>query len=136
MEKIIAACIFLASQTYGLPTPVLISIYEVEGGAVGQEVGPNQNGSYDIGPMQINTVWLPTLAQEWGVNQETARRWLREDPCVNIDTAAWILRSHLDETGDLSQAISHYHSRTPQFGLPYRQRVTSALKRQNLMRLP
>ena len=70
---VLAACLMLASQTYAVPPAVLVGIYKAEGGRVGQE-SPNQNGSYDLGPMQINTTWLPDLAGKWGVNQNTARR--------------------------------------------------------------
>jgi hypothetical protein len=55
-------------------------------------VGPNDNGSYDLGPMQINTIWLPELAQSWGVSESTAYKWVRDDPCTNMGVAAWILR--------------------------------------------
>lgn len=73
MEKMLAACILMAAQNYSVPPSVLLGIYQVEGGAVGQAVGPNDNGSYDLGPMQINTIWLPELARHWGVSEATAK---------------------------------------------------------------
>ena len=132
-SKILAACLMLASQTYSVPPAVLVGIYKAEGGAIGQEVR-NENGSYDMGPMQINTVWLPELAGRWGVNEDTARKWIRDDACTNVGVAAWILRSHMDETGSLSQAIAHYHSRSPTFGGRYQKRVISILKENGLVR--
>lgn len=132
-SKVLAACLMLASQTYSVPPAVLVGIYKAEGGKVGQEVR-NENGSYDLGPMQINTVWLPDLAQRWGVQQNTARQWLRDDPCTNVGVAAWILRSHLDETGSLSKAIAHYHSRTPHFGTKYKSRVINIMKDNGLIK--
>ena len=134
MSKILAACLLLAAQTYSIPPAVLIGIYQVEGGQVGQEVGPNDNGSYDLGPMQINTLWIPELADHWGVSQAAAKRWVRDDPCVNTGVAAWILRGHIEETGDLSTAIAHYHSRTRNFGHPYRKKVIASLNRHGLTR--
>jgi soluble lytic murein transglycosylase-like protein len=133
MGKILAACIFLAAQTYSVPPAVLLGIYQVEGGKVGQSVGPNKNGSYDLGPMQINTIWLPQLAREWGVSQKTAHQWVRDDPCTNTGVAAWILRGHLDETNNLSKAIAHYHSRTPNYGTAYRGRVVSSMQKHGLI---
>lgn len=133
MGKVLAACIFLAAQTYSVPPAVLLGIYQVEGGKVGQAVGPNDNGSYDLGPMQINTVWLPQLADEWGVNQSTAYRWIKDDPCTNVGVAAWILKGHLDETNNLSQAIAHYHSRTPSYGTRYRGKVVSSMRKHGLI---
>ncbi len=132
MTRVIAACLLLAAQTYSVPTAVLIGILEVEGGKVGQQVA-NQNGSYDLGPMQINTIWIPELAKHWGVNYNTAKAWIRDDPCTNIGVAAWILRKHKDETGSLGKAIAHYHSRTPQYGYPYRKKVIKAMKRYGLV---
>ena len=64
-SKILAACMMLAAQTYSVPPAILVGIYKAEGGQVGQEVR-NTNGSYDLGPMQINTVWMPELAGRWG----------------------------------------------------------------------
>lgn len=133
MGKVLAACLFLAAQTYSVPPAVLLGIYQVEGGKVGQAVGPNDNGSYDLGPMQINTVWLPDLASRWGVSYQTAYRWVKNDPCTNVGVSAWILRTHLNETDDLAQAIAHYHSRTPRFGKAYKGRVVSSMERYGLI---
>ena len=134
MGKILAACIFLAAQTYSIPPAVLLGIYQVEAGSVGQAVGPNKNGSYDLGPMQINTIWLPELAAQWGVSTNTAYRWVKDDPCTNVGVSAWILRSHLDETQDLSRAIAYYHSRTPNIGGAYKYRVISSMKKHGLVK--
>ena len=131
--KVLAACLMLASQTYEVPPAVLVGIYKAEGGKVGQEVA-NKNGTYDLGPMQINTIWMPDLADKWGVAPETARKWVRDDACTNVGVAAWILRSHLDQTNSLSQAIAHYHSKTPIHGNKYKGRVISILKDNGLMK--
>ena len=74
----------LAAQTYSVPPAVLVGIHQVEGGTSGQAVGPNQNGSYDLGPMQINTLWVPKLAKYWRVNESTAHRWIRDDTCTSL----------------------------------------------------
>jgi len=134
MTKILAACLMLAAQTYSVPPAVLLGIYQVEGGTIGQSVGPNNNGTYDLGPMQINTVWIPELADAWGVSENTALSWVRDDPCTNMGVSAWILRNHMNETGSLAQAIAHYHSRTPKYGYAYKGRVISAMRREGLLR--
>ena len=132
-SKILAACLMLASQTYSVPPAVLVGIYKVEGGKVGQEV-KNTNGSYDLGPMQINTIWLPELAEKWGVSESTARKWIRDDACTNVGVSAWILKGHLNETGSLSQAIAHYHSRTPRHGSRYKNKVIDILHDNGLVK--
>ncbi len=131
--KIIAACIMLASQTYDVPPALLAGIYKAEGGKVGQEV-KNTNGSYDLGPMQINTIWLPELSKEWGVNVDTARQLVRDDACTNVNVAAWILRGHLDRTRSLSTALKHYHSKTPKYGDKYKKRVINLMKENGLLK--
>ena len=132
-SKVLAACLMLASQTYSVPPAALVGIYKAEGGKVGQEV-KNTNGSADLGPMQINTIWIPELAEKWGVQESTARKWVRDDPCTNVNVAAWILKSHLNETGSLYKAIGQYHSRTPFHGNRYRTKVVNILKQKGLVK--
>lgn len=131
--KILAACMILASQTYAVPSAVLVGIYKAEGGKIGQEVS-NTNGTYDLGPMQINTLWMPELASKWGVTTDMAHQWVRDDACTNIGVAAWILKNHMDETDNLSQAIAHYHSRTPKHGTRYKKRVIAILRENGLIK--
>ncbi len=132
--RMIAACVFLAANTYEIPPAALMGIYQIESGTLGQEVR-NTNGSYDLGPMQINTVWLPDLAQRWGVSTDTARRLVRDDACTNVGVAAWILRQHLDETGNIATAIAHYNSRTPLYGGRYKSKVVQSISRYQLIPL-
>lgn len=132
-STVLAACLMLAAQTYQVPPAVLVGIYKVEGGKVGQEVR-NANGTSDLGPMQINTIWMDDLAGRWGVSPETAKRWVRDDACTNVGVAAWILRSHLRETSSLSQAIAHYHSRTPFHGKNYKAKVINVMKENGLVK--
>ncbi len=132
IAQVLASCLFIASQTYQVPPAVLMGIQTVEGGQVGQAV-KNKNGSYDLGPMQINTIWIPELAKYWNVDQATAIRWVKDDPCTNINVSAWILRQHINETGSLSQAIAHYHSRTPYYGRRYKKKVVEALQKKGLI---
>ena len=131
--KILAACMMLASQTYSVPPAMLAGIYKAEGGKVGQAV-ENTNGSYDLGPMQINTIWLPELADKWGVSEDVAYDRIKDDPCTNVNVAAWILRGHMDETKSLSQALKHYHSRTPEYGEKYKTRVIDLMRENGLLK--
>tara|TARA_Y100000590_G_scaffold280124_1_gene314695 strand:- start:30006 stop:30467 length:462 start_codon:yes stop_codon:yes gene_type:complete len=126
--KVIAACMVMAAQTYGVPPEILLGIMKAEGGRIGQEVR-NTNGSYDLGPMQINTIWMPELARTWRVDEETARRWVRDDACTNIRVSAWILKGHYIETKDYEKAVAYYHSRTPKYGEPYRGRVFKMMEK-------
>lgn len=134
INQVFAACLMIAAQSYQVPPAVLYGIYQVEGGKVGQAVGPNKNGTYDLGPMQINTLWVPVLAKHWGVPERQAQRLIRDDACTNVNVAAWILRNNLDESGSLGKAIAHYHSRTPSIGANYKRKVITAMRRSGLIR--
>lgn len=132
--QVFAACLVMASQTYQVPPQVMVGILHVEGGRIGQEVGPNVNGTYDLGPMQVNTRWIPELARYWKVDNKTARKWLRDDGCVNVHVAAWILRQKLEEAnGNLYNGIARYHSATPYLGTRYATKVVKAMERKGLI---
>ena len=125
--QLVASCLLLAAQNYSVPPEIMLGILKAEGGRVGQEVR-NTNGSYDLGPMQINTLWIPQLAEAWKVDEDQARRWVRDDPCTNMQVSAWILKSHYRETQDYEQAVAYYHSRTPKYGQAYRSRVIKMME--------
>ena len=130
---VLAACLLAASHVYHVPPVVMIGILHVEQGHIGQAVG-NTNGTYDLGPMQINTTWMPTLARNWGVDQKTAYVWVRDNGCVNMYVSAWILRQGIDQSGGyLPEGIARYHSATPQIGFPYLRRVITAMRQEGLI---
>ena len=131
----LAVCIFAAAQTYVVPPSVILGILNVEGGRIGQAVR-NTNNSYDLGPMQINTIWLPQLASYWGVSQSQALQQVRDDACINIGVGAWILRRKMNETGSHYQGIAYYHSATPHLGNSYQKKVVNAMQRYRLVRRP
>ena len=130
LNQLFATCLMIAAQNYAIPPQVMFGIMSVEGGKVGQQVR-NTNGTYDLGPMQINTLWTRVLAKEWGVSQATAHRLIRDDACTNANVAAWIFRKNLNEARSLSKAIEWYNSRTPSIGRKYRRKVVAAMMRGN-----
>jgi len=130
----LAACLLIAAKTYQVPPAVMIGIMHVEGGRVGQESGPNFNGTYDLGPMQVNSRWLPELARAWGVDVRKARAIVRDDGCMNVKVAAWILSKKIKETGSLYKGIAWYHSATPWLGNRYAAKVIAVMERKGLIR--
>lgn len=118
-----------AASTYQVPVPLITSVLEVEGGKVGA-YSTNTNGSYDLGPMQINTIWLGTLAEKMGVEEDRIVARLIYDPCFNIGVGTWILSTHIQDTGNFWQGVARYHSRTPHIGQRYAMRVYDTLQRQ------
>ena len=63
-EPVVSQCVATASRTYGVPELVIRSILKVEGGQVGT-MSRNTNGSFDLGPMQINTINLKIINKEY-----------------------------------------------------------------------
>ena len=123
-------CVQLAADRYGVPVTLIRAILKVEGGKVGQAVR-NSNGTEDLGPMQINTIWLPRLA-DYGITREQ----LQHDLCINILAGAWILSRQLQEADKLEGplqrrlwwGIGAYHSRTPKHNVKYALRVWQAMR--------
>ena len=132
--QVLATCLLMASNTYHVPPAVMIGIMQVEGGHVGQAVGPNSNGTYDLGPMQVNSRWIPQLARIWNVSVPTARGWVRDDGCVNVHVAAWILKQKITETGSLYGGIAHYHSATYPVGSRYAAKVIAVMDHKGLIK--
>ncbi|MCA3266117.1 MAG: lytic transglycosylase domain-containing protein [Azospirillum sp.] len=121
LAALVASCMIAAAQTHGLSPSTLFVILHIEGGRVG-EYSKNTNGTRDLGPMQVNTIWLPEVARRFNTDRSRAERAMLDDPCVNIETGAWILRGRIDATGDVATGIAHYHSATPRFGQAYLRR--------------
>lgn len=117
------ACMALVAQVYSLPPRVLPSIQKVEGGRLGL-VHWNRNGSADLGIMQVNTAWLPTLARYTKLSEAEVTTRLLDRPCFNIAAAGLIMRRYLDEArGDMMTAVGFYHSHTPVLGMGYQIKV-------------
>lgn len=103
----IAWCVAQAAEDFpDVPRLAILMILDTEGGWPGAEIR-NTNGSYDLGPMQINTQWLPTFAS-FGLTREM----LRDHACTNIYAGTWILREELRRHPDLPEALAYYHSPT------------------------
>jgi len=108
-------CGIQAATRFLLPANLVIAVAEQEGGRVGQWV-KNKNGTYDVGPMQLNTSYLKTLAR-FGISPND----VAAEGCYPFELAAWRLRRHLDrDAGDIWTRASNYHSRTPSHNARYR----------------
>ena len=118
-EATIRDCITAAAEAYREPPAVLVILLNVEGGSLGQ-VSYNTNGTVDIGPMQVNQIWLPDVAAHWRTTAPAAYAALRDSFCANVEAGAWILRQGLDEAhGDFWQGVGYYHSHDPEYKRRY-----------------
>lgn len=100
-------CFQAVGAASGIHPPLLKAIAIVEssnnpGATNKQHVA--RTGSYDIGLMQINSRWLPTLA----------RHGLKEDdlfePCTSIEVGAWILVDLFRRHGGGWEAVGAYNA--------------------------
>ena len=65
--RLIGGCLNAAAAAYQVPPVVLVVLLNVEGGSLGH-VSPNSNATVDIGPMQVNQIWIPQVAAHWQCN--------------------------------------------------------------------
>ena len=121
----IRACLTAAGSVYDEPPSILVILLNVEGGRLGA-VSPNTNGTVDIGPMQVNDIWVPKVAAHWRTDVKSAYLALRDNFCANVEAGAWILRMGLDEAhGDFWEGVGIYHSHDPDHKRTY---LSSVLK--------
>jgi hypothetical protein len=109
-EPAVAACIYRASRGRGWLQKTLWGLRDQEGGWVGAVIA-NANGSDDLGPLQINSWWVPRIADLIKRPEGSVRSWLVHDACFNVDVARWIFLSALATSGSYWTAIGLYHSR-------------------------
>jgi hypothetical protein len=112
----VAGCITAAGAAHRIPASLLVLIMRVENGRLGR-VTPNASGAPpDVGPAQVNAMWVRRLAQRWQTTPAEAFIALRDNLCANLEAAAWILRDAIDSApDDFWKGVAHYHSRTPHF---------------------
>ena len=94
------ACWDEAAARCGLSSHLLYAIARTESGLNPAAVGRNRDGSRDIGLMQINSSWLPTLASH-GIAEHHLF-----DACTSIHVGAWILAGNVSRLGYTWEAVA------------------------------
>ncbi|WP_294532808.1 lytic transglycosylase domain-containing protein [uncultured Rhodoblastus sp.] len=118
-ELMIEACLKAAAEAHSVPAGVLVLLLDVERGRLGA-VSPNSNKTVDIGPMQVNEIWVDKIAQRWKASKDAAYLALRDNFCANVEAGAWILRQALDEApGNFWEGVAIYHSHNTKYKLIY-----------------
>ena len=114
-QAVIGDCIMAAAHVHRVPPAILVILLNVEGGSLGR-VSANTNRTVDIGPMQVNQIWLPAIAAHWHAAIPETYAALRDNFCANVEAGAWILRQGLDEAhGDFWEGVGYYHSHDPDY---------------------
>jgi soluble lytic murein transglycosylase-like protein len=111
------ACWEVAASRYQLSSALLYAIARTESGLNPQAIGRNTNGSRDIGLMQINSAWLPTLASH-GIGERDLY-----EPCTNIHVGAWILAGNVSRLGYTWEAVGAYNAASPALRRNYVEKV-------------
>ena len=134
--KIVASCTMLAAETYAVPPAILAGIVKLENG---QNGGIYQEGKRTVlGITKINENSIKIYAQKWNVSADTARQWILDDPCTNLGVSAYILRSEVNKTGRLSEALTGYYARkrdiTSKEAQAYKEATITKIKEMGLLR--
>ncbi|RQZ17099.1 lytic transglycosylase [Burkholderia sp. Bp9031] len=117
-----ADCLDDAATFQHVSVSLLRGIAQVESGMNPNAVNTNTNGTVDIGLMQINSTWLPTLARE-GITRESLF-----DACTNAYVGAWILSQNIRQLGANWNAIGAYNAASPDKRLAYARKVYDAIR--------
>lgn len=127
LAPLTAACLTAAAHAYQIPQDYLYAILATERGLVGQAV-KDRNGTQDLGPFQINSVWGPAIGRFWNITTDQALDKVRDDGCAGAIIATAILRHCLNEArGDMPAAIGLYHSHSIRLAERYRRKVLGFL---------
>ena len=120
IQPVTVECVAEVSRRYQIPVALLGGVLAQERGRLGQ-ASRNKNGSWDFGPMQINSAWLKFFAP-YGITEHR----LRHDGCANLAVGAWIIRYEQGRAkGDLWQAVGRYHSHRPDLAAAYQAQVAA-----------
>ena len=111
------SCINQAASTYHVPAKLIIAVLNIEQGKVGM-ANRNKNGTYDLGPMQINTSWWPMLST-YGISQDM----VKNNPCINVKIGTWILSKAIADNDELLQGVGNYHSHNNHLNQQYVQQI-------------
>lgn len=116
------ACWDEAATRYQVNSAVLYAIAQTESGLNPLAVGRNPHGSRDIGLMQINSAWLPKLA-EYGITERDLFQ-----PCTSIHVGAWVLARNIYRYGYTWEAVGAYNAVSPDKRSAYIKKVQRNLR--------
>lgn len=114
-------CIERAAAHYGAHPDIIRAVLRTENGKTGQ-ILRNKNGSFDIGPMQVNSVHLPELAK-YGITPNM----LKDDECLNIYIGTYYLQKGIITAPNYWNGVGKYHSATHFRNVSYQYRVWNNL---------
>jgi len=126
-QQVIGDCIARAAKGRIWLERTLWGLRDQEGGWVGAEI-VNTDGSHDLGPLQVNSWWIPRIAGATKRPPALVRSWLQHDACFNVDAARWIFLSGLASTRSYWRAVGAFHSPKAWRQWRYASRVAKHIK--------
>lgn len=118
-----ATCFKEASEMYAVPSALLKAIARTESGMNALAINRNEDGSEDLGLMQINTRWMPTL-KRYGFSRSDL--W---DACTNLKIGAWILAKNFAAYGYNWAAVGAYNAKSQSKRNQYAWKIYQAMGR-------
>lgn len=130
--KLTLACLFVipsvsysfcfeeAGKAYGINPKLLMVIARTESNLRPHAINKNNNGTWDIGLMQINSFWVKSLKLDPAM--------LISDPCYNLKTGAGILRKCIDRYGYTWEAVGCYNATSMPKKMGYSWKIYEKLK--------
>ncbi len=125
-EPVIPRCTWESvAQKHAVNPHLLYAIATTESKLRPNVISPkNKNGTYDIGLMQINSSWLPTLGR-YGINEASLL-----DSCINLDVGAWILAGNMKRHGNTWKAVGSYNAKDESKQMIYAKQVLRNVPRE------
>lgn len=109
-------CINQAATKFHVSAVLIASVIQMEGGKNGLS-SHNQNGTSDLGVMQVNSRWLHQL-KSLGIDEAS----LKNNPCINVKVGTWILAKDMANVAGW-KGVANYHSATPIYNVRYKQKL-------------
>lgn len=124
-SQISSRCMERFSKYFQIPEVVLKTFITTEGGYPGH-IRSNTDGSFDVGPMQINSIHWPELYEKFNISPID----IRFNGCMNLMVGARFIRSKIDEYGtenitdwnSLFTKLANYHSKTEKYNSKYKEK--------------
>jgi hypothetical protein len=111
-----------AARKYNIDARIMKAILQIESsGGSNVKLRHNSNGTYDIGPFQINSIHWNTTCKAYDLTTDKG----------NTRCAAKLLAKHKKHKTRDPMWAARYHSRTPSLKLKYYKKITKVLKQQS-----
>lgn len=105
MDTAALQCVVDSARRWDVPELLIHSVIAKEGGKPGTW-SRNNNGTFDLGPAQINTATWKDYIAPHGITTSQ----LASNTCLNIQAAAYVLKTyHIRMSGDWHKAVMAYH---------------------------